>query len=49
MRFTIEEHESAFDTLVDNNTGERYTVVSTQALKLLNLLNDLEHKKTENR
>ena len=47
MRFEIIEHESAYDTIVDTLTGEEYTVVSTQSLKLLNLLNDFEYGKTE--
>ena len=47
MRFTIIEHESAYDTIVDTQTGEEYTVVSGQSLRLLNLLNDLHYKKTE--
>lgn len=47
MRFEIIEHESAFDTIVDTVTGEEYIVVSSQAKKLLNLLNDFEYKKTE--
>ena len=47
MRFEIIEHESAYDTIVDTLTGEEYTVVSTQSLKLLNLLNDYEYGKTE--
>lgn len=47
MRFTIIEHESAFDTIVDNLTGEEYVVVSSQSKKLLNLLNDFEYKKSE--
>ncbi len=48
MRFTINEHESAFDTIVDNLTGEEYTVVSSQSKKLLNLLNDYEYKQIRN-
>lgn len=47
MRFTIIEHESAYDTIVDTTTGDEYTVVDTQSKKLLNLLNDLHYKKTE--
>lgn len=49
MRFTIIEHDSAFDSIVDNNTGEEFTVVSSQSKRLLNLLNDLEYKKAENK
>ena len=48
MRFTINEYESAFDTIVDNVTGEEYTVVSSQSKKLLNLLNDYEYKQIRN-
>lgn len=47
MRFTIIEHESAYDTIVDNLTGEEYVVVSDQSMKLLNLLNDFEYGKHE--
>ena len=47
MRFTIIEHESAYDTIVDTVTGEEYTVLESQSKKLLNLLNDYEYKKTE--
>lgn len=47
MRFTIIEHDSAYDTIVDTQTDEEYTVVDTQSKKLLNLLNDLYYKKTE--
>lgn len=47
MRFEIIEHESAYDTIVDTLTGEKYIIVSTQSKKLLNLLNDYEYKKNE--
>ena len=47
MRFIIIEHDSAYDTIVDTQTNEEYTVVDTQSKKLLNLLNDLHHKKAE--
>lgn len=49
MRFMLIEHESAFDTIQDTMTGEEYTVVTGQSKKLLNLLNDLHYKKTENK
>lgn len=47
MRFTIIEHESAYDTIVDTLTGEEYVVVDAYSKKLLNLLNDFEYGKTE--
>lgn len=47
MRFTIIEHDSAYDTIVDTQNGEEYIVVSNQSKKLLNLLNDLHYKKNE--
>lgn len=47
MRFIIIEHDSAYDTIVDTQTNEEYTVVDTQSKRLLNLLNDLHHKKAE--
>lgn len=47
MRFEIIEHESAYDTIRDTVTGEEYTVVDTNSMKLLNLLNDFEYKRNE--
>ena len=45
MRYEIKEHDSAFDSIIDNVTGEEYTIPKTQSKKLLNLLNDYEYKK----
>jgi hypothetical protein len=47
MRYEINEYDSAFDGIVDSVTGEEYVVLKSQSKKLLNLLNDYEHKRLE--
>lgn len=47
MRYEINEYDSAFNGIVDSVTGEEYVVLKSQSKKLLNLLNDYEHKRLE--
>lgn len=47
MRFEIIEYDSSFDGILDTLTNEEYVVLKSQSKKLLNLLNDYEHKRME--